>query len=354
MNFIITILLLVLILGLIILVHEFGHFIAAKKNGVYVEEFSLGMGPVIFQKKPKESETTYSLRALPIGGYVAMAEKEDPNNKKLKKNRVLENKGFWTKFLVMINGIVMNCILAIVIFFISGLLYGKPVNTSPEILQVVENGAAYKVGIEVGDTILKINGTEIKSVDDFTYEVLAKKLAPNYVFEIKKSEGEVVEYTIIPDLKNDNGTQVPSFGIGISGVKYEKGFKHAFSYAFTGFYDTFRTIIRILGSLIIGEVSVDNLSGPVGMYSLVDQIKSTGLQNILYLTAYLSINVAVINLIPIPVFDGGRLLILCIEKITRKKASEKLELIFNYIGFGLMILLMLYVTFNDIIRLVVG
>lgn len=354
MNFIITLLLLVLILGLIILVHEFGHFIAAKKSGVYVEEFSLGMGPVIWQKKPKNSETTYSIRALPIGGYVAMAEKMDPENKKIKKDRVLENKGFLKNIWVMINGVAMNFILAVFIFFISGLFYGKPVATSPQIMQVVEGSAAEKYGLEAGDTILSVNGVKVNNAEDFQYEVQAKKLKANYELELKKSNGDIVKKDIIPDLKEANGTKVPSFGIAISGTKYEKGFLNAVSYAFTGVYDTTKTILKILGSLVVGEVSVDNLSGPVGMYSLIDQVKTTGLQNILYLIAYLSINVGIINLIPIPVFDGGRILMLCIEKVTKRKANQKLELLLTYIGFGLMILLMLYVTFNDIIRLVVG
>ena len=112
------------------------------------------------------------------------------------------------------------------------------------------------------------------------------------------------------------------------------------------------TIFKILGSLFTGQISVKNLSGPVGIYSVVDNVKSQGFQTLLYLTAYLSINVGIINLLPIPVFDGGRIFILIIEKITRKKASDNLENILNYIGFGLMILLMLFVTINDVLRLV--
>ena len=117
MNFILTLLILIIILSLIIVIHEFGHFIAAKRGGVYIDEFSLGMGPSIFKYKPKNSETTYSLRALPIGGFVSMAEREDPDNKKIKKNRVLENKSFLRRLLVLLNGIIFNCFLAIFLFF---------------------------------------------------------------------------------------------------------------------------------------------------------------------------------------------------------------------------------------------
>ena len=354
MNTIITILILCIILGLIISVHEFGHFIAAKKSGVYVDEFSIGMGPVIWKHKPKKSETTYSLRAFPIGGFVSMAEKADPDNKKLKKNQILENKSFLQNLWVFIDGIVFNFLLAIVLFFISGLLYGRPVSQAI-VSQVPEDGAAYKAGIEAGDKIIKINGVKIDTLDDFLLEASAKKLEKSYIFTVKKADGKVVDYSIYPDVKLDEKGKEESriYGIMFSGSTHKKGFGQAVIYGFKGFYDNFKTIFKILGSLFTGKVSANSLSGPVGIYSLVDSVKSEGLEMLIYLTAYLSINVGIVNLLPIPVFDGGRIFILIIEKIIRRKTSEKLEYALNLVGFGLMILLMIYVTFNDIIRLVV-
>ena len=350
MNFIITILILFIMLGIIIAVHEFGHFIAAKKSGVYVDEFSLGMGPLIFKHKPKKSETTYSLRLFPIGGFVSMAEKYD-KTQKIKKDRVLENKGFFKILWVLINGIVFNFILAIILFFISGLIYGRPIS-STKVVDVVEGGRAALAGIEAGDTILEVNGVKTSTWDDFILEASAKKLKDNYVFKIKKSTGEIVEYNIMPEVKKEGKEETRVYGIVGNGVEYKKGFSNAVKYAFIGTYDNTKTIFRILGSLFNGSVSVKNLSGPVGIYSIVDNIKANGFVALIYLTAYLSINVGIINLIPIPVFDGGRVLILLIEKITGRKSGEKLELALNYIGFGLMLLLMLFVTFNDITRLV--
>lgn len=352
MNFLITLLILFIILSVIIIVHEFGHFIAAKKGGVYIDEFSLGMGPQLLKYKPKKSETTYSLRAFPIGGFVSMAEKEDPSNKVIKKNQVLENKSFGRKLLVLINGILFNCFLAIFLFFVSGLLYGRPVS-EPVINKVVEGMAAEKAGLESGDKILEVNGVKINTWDDFLLEASAKKLKDEYIFKVEKSNGDIKEYNLVPEVQEVEGQEVKVFGIQSSGTIYYKGFKNAVIYAFEGFYTNFKTIFKILGNLFTGEVPVKSLSGPVGIYSLVDSVKSQGINTLLYLTAYLSINVAIINLIPIPVFDGGRVLILLIEKITKRKSSENLEAILNYVGFALMILLMLYVTFNDIIRLVV-
>lgn len=352
MNAIITIIILIIILSIIICIHEFGHFITAKKNGVYVDEFSMGMGPSLLKHKPKDSETTYCLRLFPIGGFVSMAEKIDPDNKKIKKDRVLENKSFLARFCVLIAGIFMNCILAIILFFISGLLYGKPVY-EPIISSVEEGGAAYIAGLEDGDKILKVNGKSVNTTREFLLEATMKQSDNNYIFTVEKSNKEIVEYVVVPEVTKENGQAVMNYGIGITDAVYKKGFLNAVSYGFTGFYESTILIFRTLGSLFTGKLSVKSLSGPVGIYSIVDQVKSVGLEALIYLTAYLSINVAIINLFPIPVFDGGRIVLLIIEKITKRKANEKIENIITLVGFGLMIILMLFVTYNDIVRLLV-
>lgn len=352
MNVIITLLILFVMLSLIIGIHEFGHFITAKKSGVYVDEFSLGMGPILFKYKPKKSETTYSLRAFPIGGFVSMAEKSNPDNKEIKENRVLENKSFIQRFIVLFAGIFMNCILAIVLFFISGLLYGRPVS-EPIVGEVIEGKPAQIAGMEKGDRILKVNGKSIKNWDDFIFEAAAKKTNGKYTITVQKTSGNITDYVVEPEITKVEGQEVKVYGIQSIGTTYKKGFVNALKYGVEGFYNNAVTIFKILGSLFTGNVSLKSLSGPVGIYSVVDTVKSQGLEMILYLTAYLSINVAIVNLFPIPVFDGGRILLLIIEKIIRKKTSDKLEAIINYVGFGLMIILMLYVTFNDIIKLVV-
>ena len=348
MNIIVTIIILAIMLTAIISIHEFGHFLAAKKSGVYIDEFSIGMGPVLFKYKPKKSETTYSFRALPIGGFVSMAEKLDPDNKKIKKDRVLEYKSFLKQFWVFINGIVFNFLLAIFLFFISGLFYGRPVN-EPVLYGVEENGTTEKAGLGKGDRIIQINGKDIKTRNDFILEAVAKKGDDIYTFVVQKPDGTTASYLLTPRL-DEEGNKI--FGIMFEATKFEKGFVNALRYSVEGTIDTSITIFKILGSLFNGKISAKNLSGPVGIYSLVDDVKSEGLMTLLYLTAYLSINVGIINLIPIPVFDGGRIFILIIEKIIGRKTNEKLENILNLVGFGLMILLMLYVTFNDIVRLV--
>lgn len=347
MSFIGTLIILILILGLIITIHEFGHFISAKKSGVYVEEFSIGMGPAIWKSKKDKGGTTYSLRAFPIGGYVAMANEEE-KGMKLRKDQILENKSFLTRLLVLLMGIIFNFILCIVALFINGIIYGSPDNT-PVIGEIVDGGAAYDAGLKTGDVIKKINKVKMSTWDDVLLEIAVKKQLDSYEFVVER-DGKNETVTIIPNkVENEEGETVNSYGIGVSTSK-NYGFVNALKYSITGFIDMFKSILLVLKNLFTGGVSIKSLSGPVGIFTVIDQVKKTGFENIIYLIAYLSVNVGVINLLPIPVFDGGRVLLLIIEKISRKK-YPKLEVILNYVGFGLMILLMLVVTFNDILKL---
>lgn len=348
MNFIITFLLLLFILGFIVFFHEFGHFIAAKKAGVYISEFSLGMGPKIFGFKRKNDETEYTLRLLPIGGFVAMANEED-KTLKIKKDRILENKKFYQKILVLIMGIVFNFILAIVLLFFNGLIFGSP-ELKPYIGEVLENSAAYNSGIKSGDLILSVNDKSVSSWDDVLLEISVKDNSESYKFEIKRESGKYVT-TVVPTLEvNDEGEETKVFGFSKS-IERNYGFINALKYAFEATSKVTKSIFVILGNLFTGQIGVDSLSGPVGVYTVVDQLKSEGVETIIYLIAYLSLNVGIINLIPIPVFDGGRLLLTIIEKIKGKKLNPKVEVYLNYFGFGLLVLLMIFVTFNDIIKI---
>lgn len=346
MNFIITFLVLILILGTIILIHELGHFIAAKKSGVYVEEFAIGMGPKIWSNKKKKNETTCSLRLLPIGGFVAMANEENPEMK-IRKDQVLENKTFIQRFLVLIMGILFNFVLTIVLLFLNGLIYGSPV-TTPIVGEVVKESAIYEAGIKTGDVIKSVNGQKTETWDDVLLEISVKKGKEDYKFVIERNN-KTYTFDVTPQIKKVDGEEQRVFGFSISYSK-NYGFVNALKYSVTGFWDMVKSISNILKDLFVGSISVNNLSGPVGIYTVIDQIKETGLENIIYLTAYLSINIGIINLLPIPIFDGGRILLLIFEKITKRK-NKKLENILNIIGFFLLVVLMIYVTFNDIFKL---
>lgn len=345
MNFIFTLLILLFILGFIVFFHELGHFIAAKKSGVYVDEFALGMGPKIFSFKKKE--TTYTLRILPIGGYVSMANEENPELK-LPKERILANKKFYQKILVLTMGIIFNFILAFLLFFLNGVIFGSP-ETKPYIGQIAENSPAEDGGLLPGDLVLSVNGTEVNSWDDVLLELTVKS-SKQYKIKVERLNTIFIT-TIEPRIETDeDGNTTKIFGIATNTIKNE-GIVNAIKYSWEATSKITRNIFKILGNLFTGKLSTKNLSGPVGIYSVVDDLKENGLESIIYLIGYLSLNVGIINLIPIPVFDGGRILLVIIEKIKRKKLNPNVELYLNYIGFGLMILLMIFVTYNDIIKL---
>lgn len=344
-----TIIWFILILGIIILVHEFGHFIFAKWSGVYVYEFSLGMGPKIFGKKDKKGETEYCIRLIPIGGFVSLAGEEVDDDKKIKKDRKLYNKSFIQRFMIMFAGPMNNFILCFIILLISAFIYGS-IDQTPVVSSVSEEYPAYKAGISTGDTIISINGDSVKSWSEVQLLVQTAK-GESLTIELKDKLGNQKTVELLPEkIENEDGSQSYIIGVGMGG-KVEKGFLNSFKYAFKTTGSLFKLMLTTVKELFTGGVAVKELSGPVGIYTVVGEQAEAGFENILYLIAFLSINVGVINLIPFPAFDGGRILFLIIEKITGKAIPTKIENIVNSVGFMLLMLLMLYVTFNDVLRL---
>ena len=347
MNFIITLIILIVILGVIVFVHEFGHFIAAKKCGVYVHEFAIGMGPKIFSFKRKNDETTYSLRLLPLGGFTALAMTEE--DFKVDKNQVLDNKKYYQKLLILLMGIFFNFILTVVLLFINGLAYGSP-QTGAVVGEIQENSPSEIAGLKTNDEIIEINGKKVSSWDDVILELnYVQNENDEYNFLVLREDKEL-SITVIPEIEETEDGVVKTFGFGTS-TKKEYGFTAALKYSVVGFGEMFTSLFKILGNLFTGKIGVDNLSGPVGVFSVIDQIKETGLESIIYLTAYLSINVGIINLIPIPVFDGGRVVLSTAEKIKGSKLNPNIEIMLNNIGVILLIILFVYVTLNDIIKI---
>ena len=347
----ITLIILIIMLGIIIFVHEFGHFIVAKKTGVYVDEFALGMGPRIFKWKRKNDPTIYSIRLFPIGGFCAMAgEVVEESDKKLKKNQYMCNKKPYQKFLILIAGVTMNFILALVLFFMQGIIWGSS-NQLSYVGLVTENSAIYKSGIEEGDKIISINGVKTNTWDKIQVALALNNNDDTYEFVVKKQDGSVNKYEVTPDVeKNENGEEVKVFGFG-AGNTLNKGIINSIKYAFIKFYSVISSMALIIIKLFSGNLSLKSLAGPVGMYTVVGESAKLGIQNLIYLTAYLSVNVGFINVIPFPAFDGGRILFVLIEKIKGSPVSPKIENMIHTIGFALLMLLMVLVTYQDILRL---
>ncbi len=342
-----TILYFILVLGVTVLIHELGHFIFAKRAGVYIYEFSIGMGPQIFKFKRKNDETIYSIRLFPIGGFVSMAGEDLEVDTKIPKDKQLCNKSWCDRFLVLIAGIAFNFLLAIIILFTIGLINGVPKNNL-EISNIDNNYSISKTNIQAGDVITKINNKKITSYEQLSIE-LAVNNGKKINLTVKNKNGEET-YTIEPTLIESEGQTNYIYGFSLSNEK-EKGILKSIEYAFQKTGALTNQMVLIVKYLVTGKLSLNNLSGPVGIYQIVDQARTLGFLNILYLIAYLCINVGFINFIPFPAFDGGRILFLIIEKIKGSKVNPKVENTIHSIGFALLMLLMVFVTYNDIIRI---
>ncbi len=344
-----NLILFIIILGVIVFIHELGHFTFAKLTGVYVYEFALGMGPKLYSKKPKNSETEYSIRAIPIGGFCSLAgENLEVDKKKVPKDRLLQSKSAWERFLIMFMGPGFNFLLAFVLLFSIGLIWGSP--SSEPIISSVENiYPAYTAGIRKGDKILEINDKKVKTLDDVSlYLAVSKHDKPIEIEIDRNGEKKVFEIKAKKVKKDKKESYV--YGIGLQPVK-KKGIINAIGYTFVKSKSLFKQMFLTLGYLFTGTISVSQLSGPVGIYSLVGQQAKSGISSILYLMAFLSINVGFLNLVPLPAFDGGHILFIVIEKIKGSPVDPVLENKIHSVGMILLMLLMLYVTLNDVIRL---
>lgn len=349
MSIILNLILFVFILGVIVCVHEFGHFILAKMNGVYVYEFSIGMGPRLWGFK--KGETDYNIRLIPIGGFCALAgeDLDDDDAKNIPKNNRLQAKKAWQRFLIMLFGPMNNFILAVLLLFVIALCYGgtsmKPIITSVEL-----GSAAYKAGLDDGDRVIKINNHKVSSVDDISlYLAIANPKGKN-TFYVEKTNGKYETIKVKPEhIKTKDGESY-KYGIGMQQERTH-GFLNAIKYSYQKTCSIFKQMFVTVGSLFTGGVKVSQLSGPVGIYSIVGEQSKGGLANILYLIAFLSINVGFINLLPIPAFDGGHILFIIIEKIKGSPVNPELENKIHAVFLMLLLLLMIVVTFNDILRL---
>lgn len=347
-----NILLFIFILGLLIFVHELGHFLTAKKSGVYIYEFSIGMGPEIKSIKGKDG-ILYSIRALPIGGFVQMAGEiyEDDDTKKIPKEQFMCNRPWYQRLIILVAGVFNNFLLAIILLFAMALIWGAP-SLKPVVYDVTDGYPAKEAGIKAGDVIKSINGSKVKTLDKTQLLLLLKTKDDKYQITVEHKNGQTATYEVVPKKeKNDDGDEVKVFGIQTK-TNITKGFGSSVKYAFAKFGSVVEQMWLTIVNLFTGKISINAMSGPFGIYSVVGETRSAGVESVIYLIAYLSINLGIMNILPIPALDGGHLLFLIIEKIRGKKIDEKIEGITTTIFFALLLLLMLYITIHDVIRLI--
>ena len=332
----ITVILVIILFVVLIFPHELGHFLMAKAVGVKVNEFAFGMGPAIFKKQGKE--TLYSIRVFPIGGYCAMEGEDEAPEGDEKNPRAFVNKPAWAKLLVLFAGAGMNIIICVIVMTIVMGVVGSPTTTLSE---VQAGSPAYEAGLLEGDRITAVNGVEIKDWNDFgdTVQKNADGLDLTYI-----RDGS--EYTVhITPVKTDDRLLI---GV-VSRVSHSPG-----TAIKNGFIQSGRMVTSLfdgLKMLVTGKAGVNDLTGPVGMISLVHQTRSYGLVNFFYLLGFVSMNLAVINLLPLPALDGGRILFVIIRLFVKKNLSNRVEGMIHAVGMLLLIGLMIYVTFHDVIRL---
>lgn len=329
-----TIVYAVVMFCLLIFIHELGHFMVAKACGVKVNEFALGMGPMIFQKQ--KGETLYALRLFPIGGYCAM-EGEDEESE---DERAFNKKESWKKALIVVAGAAMNFILCVVIMIGICIYSGTPTTTIGELSP---GGPAANAGIKAGDEILSVDGMEVNEWNDILEAISAAE--NNVTVEVNR-QGQVM--TVESDLTQENGRQ-------IIGIVPERD-HNIISGAANGVKSTGRMFTVMIDSfrmLFSGEIGVKELSGPVGIVYVVNDSVRMGIIYIFYLTALISLNLAIVNMLPFPALDGGRLLFIIIRKITGRVITDEIEGKIHFVGIMLLFALMIYVTWNDIVRFII-
>jgi regulator of sigma E protease len=320
---------------LVIMLHELGHYTVAKLAGIKVNEFSIGMGPKIFQKQGKE--TKYSIRALPLGGYVALeGESEDSEDP-----RSFGNVSVYKRMAVVVAGVIMNLILAIITFMIIASIIGVP-SDSNVIGSVKKDTPAYEAGLLKGDRIVKVDDVDVNSWSEVVENISNKEAGKQINITIKR-DGKDLNKKITP-IKIEGQTAI--------GIGFSKSPQSIIKYGFVKTYDVIVEVFVVLGGLFTGKYGVSMLSGPVGVISVIGQATSAGIINLLFILALISANLAVVNILPIPALDGGKLLFLIIEAISGHKVNEKVESILSFIGIVLLFTLVGYVTiFGDLARL---
>ena len=355
-----SILVFVLVLSVLILIHEWGHFFAARKMGIWVEEFGFGLPPRLFGKKI--GETVYSINLLPFGGFVRL-HGENGGEKITRSKEAFLNKSKKARALVISAGVIMNFILAIIAFSIVYSFSGIPRDTGKvKVAEVEIDSPSYQAGIKEGDFIKEMDGKRISSTTQFV-DLISKKKGEkvNLVIERKASDGdEEINLNLIPRKDYPKGEGPLGVVITSTEIYFPPLWKRPFIGVYYGFKEALfwgKTIVlgfgKLLGNLFIGQVPKD-IAGPVGIFALTSEAAKVGVLTLINFVGILSVNLAILNIIPFPALDGGRLLFIGIEALFNRKLAPKIEAGINFAGMVILILLLLIITAGDIKRLIVN
>ncbi|MBR2021991.1 MAG: site-2 protease family protein [Clostridia bacterium] len=343
----------ILMFGVLIFIHEFGHFIAAKKCGVGIYEFAIGMGPKIFSRVGKDG-VKYSLRLLPIGGFVSMHGEDDDENAQNEETS-LAKKPIWQRFIVISAGAVMNIILGLVIAALLVVFGGELYSTQvDEFFVVNKDGIPYTddfQGLKPGDEIIKVGSRKINIRHDLVYEAMNIVNEPVDLVVLRGGKKVVIKDFYFPTI-TDRGILFGTANFFIP-TRLEKTVPEVIKQTFCQSVAVLRAIWTSLIDTLRGRYGVEAISGPVGVVSEMKEVEeSGGMTSLFFMMMVISMNLGIVNLLPFPALDGGRILFLLIEAIRRKPLSSKIEAAVNAAGLVLLMGLMLFVTFSDITKLI--
>ncbi|MDW7739505.1 MAG: RIP metalloprotease RseP [Bacillota bacterium] len=325
----------VFVFGLLILVHELGHYFVARWTGIRVLELAIGFGPKIFGWR--KNEIDYSLRAIPLGGFCRMLG-EGPNESSEPDS--FPQKPVWSRAAVLMSGAGMNLLLAIVVFFIIFFfIVGVPVTDVSQVGYIIEDTPAEVSGLAKGDLIRTIDGLPVADWDDVVTLISARP-DREIILEIERN-GQEMEIILTPQLDEESGRGMIGIGPQIHKYKFFSSLRTS--------VDRFMLIIVSMYQVVTGQAPLD-VAGPVGIIFVIGEVAQTGFVNLLMLTGLISISLGIMNLLPIPALDGGRLFFLLIEAVRGKKIDPEKEGFIHFIGFALLILLILFITYQDLLR----
>ena len=338
----------ILLFELIIFIHELGHFITAKLSGVKVNEFALGMGPKII--KFQKGETLYSLRLFPIGGFCAMEGEDEESN----DEKAFGTKPVWKRMIIVVAGAVMNILLGLVLM---GIILAPNKYFASTTVATFTDNATSSQSLKVGDQIKSINGYHISTSTDMSFAFATAKSNKLTMSVIRDGKQTELDNVVFPTVKSSNDTDIIQLDFKVEAI--ENNFGNLIVQTFKSTVSTVRMVWASLVGLVTGQFGFNEVSGPIGMTSAISQAAASGLEssfwdglsNLIYVMMIITVNLGIVNLLPLPALDGGRLIFLIIEAIRRKPIKPEHEGYVHAIGMALLLLLMVVISINDVIRL---
>jgi Predicted membrane-associated Zn-dependent proteases 1 len=343
----------VLFFSLVIFFHEFGHFFTAKLFKIRVNEFAIGMGPKIFSTE--KGETKYSLRLLPIGGYCAMEGEDEDSD----EDGAFNKKPVWQRMIVILAGAVMNILLGFILMFI--MIFPQEKFQTTTVSAFAETSAMQDAGVQIGDKITKIDEYAIYTIQDLSFSLLTMANPDSVQIEVKR-DGKKIQFEDVKlnSSEAEDGKRIVRIDFAVELQNRTIG--NTITRSVTDTLSMVRMVLESLKGMISGRFGLNDMAGPVGTAQVISEAATIGLKesfgaairNIMFMIIVVTVNLGVVNLMPIPALDGGRMIFLLFELIFRRPVPQKYEAWVHTGGFVLLMLFMLVITFNDIVKLVKG